>query len=204
MEPLTEAQQELYDWLVIYIRENQHSPSIRQMMRAMQLKSPAPIQSRLDHLRKKGYIDWEEGRARTIRILQDVQGIPIYGSIAAGYVNEAQPEAETPRFNPGHFETKPGDYALHVNGDSMIDAMICDGDMVILRPIKDPKRVRADTIVAAQVPDGTTLKYFRLRGETVELVPANPNYPVQTFPAEQVQLQGRLIGVWREFPGDDI
>lgn len=204
MEPLTEAQQELYDWLVVYIRENQHSPSIRQMMRAMNLKSPAPIQSRLEHLRKKGYIDWEEGRARTIRILQDIQGIPIFGNIAAGYVNEAQAEAETPRFNPGNLNTKPGDYALHVNGDSMIDAMICDGDVVIMRPIKDPQRVRANTIVAARVPDGTTLKYFNLKGDTVELVPANPNYPVQKFPADQVQLQGQLIGVWREFPSDDV
>lgn len=69
-EPLTEAQQELYDWLVTYIRDNQHSPSIRQMMRAMGLKSPAPIQARLDHLRKKGWIDWDEGKARTVRILE--------------------------------------------------------------------------------------------------------------------------------------
>ncbi|MGD1860477.1 MAG: transcriptional repressor LexA [Leptolyngbyaceae cyanobacterium] len=204
MEPLTEAQQELYDWLVVYIRDNQHSPSIRQMLRAMNLKSPAPIQSRLDHLRKKGYIDWEEGRARTIRILHDLQGIPIYGDIAAGYVNEAQADAETPSFNPGNFNTKPGDYALNVKGDSMIDAMICDGDVVIMRPIKDPKRVRTDTIVAAQVPDGTTLKYFRLKGDMVELVPANESFDIQTFPADQVQLQGQLIGVWRAFPGADF
>jgi repressor LexA len=51
---LTKAQQELYDWLVDYIREHQHAPSIRQMMQAMNLKSPAPIQSRLEHLRNKG------------------------------------------------------------------------------------------------------------------------------------------------------
>lgn len=199
MEPLTDAQQELYDWLVDYIRENQHSPSIRQMMRAMNLKSPAPIQSRLDHLRKKGYIDWTEGQARTIRILQDHQGVPIYGTIAAGYVNEGQPDAEVPRLNLAGFPIKPGDYALEVNGDSMIDAMICSGDMVIMRPIQDPKSVRANTIVAARVPDGTTLKYFHLKGDTVQLVPANPNYPVQEFPADQVELQGKLIGVWRDF-----
>ena len=71
MEPLTDAQQELYDWLVDYIRVNQHSPTIRQMMRGMGLKSPAPIQSRLDHLRKKGYVDWVEGLARTLRIVND-------------------------------------------------------------------------------------------------------------------------------------
>ena len=68
MERLTEAQQELYDWLIGYIRSHQHSPSIRQMMQAMSLKSPAPIQSRLEHLRTKGYIEWSEGKARTIRL----------------------------------------------------------------------------------------------------------------------------------------
>ncbi|MGK7882672.1 MAG: repressor LexA, partial [Crocosphaera sp.] len=61
MEPLTPAQKELYDWLIKYIRENQHSPSIRQMMKAMGLRSPAPVQSRLERLRNKGYIDWIEG-----------------------------------------------------------------------------------------------------------------------------------------------
>jgi repressor LexA len=69
MDTLTEVQQQLYDWLIDYIKQNQYSPSIRQMMRAMGLKSPAPVQSRLEHLRTKGYIDWTDGKARTIRIL---------------------------------------------------------------------------------------------------------------------------------------
>jgi repressor LexA len=82
---LTKVQQELYDWLVEYIRENQHAPSIRQMMMAMNLKSPAPIQSRLEHLRNKGFIQWAEGQARTIQILKSsTNGIPVYGAIAAG------------------------------------------------------------------------------------------------------------------------
>ncbi len=85
MESLTEAQQQLYDWLVEYIRQNQHSPSIRQMMRAMGLKSPAPVQSRLEHLKTKGYIDWSEGKARTIRLTQaSSPGIPIKGRSPQG------------------------------------------------------------------------------------------------------------------------
>ena len=68
MEKLTGPQQELFDWLVEYIGDHQHAPSIRQMMRAMNLRSPAPVQSRLKHLQKKAYIDWDEGQARTIRI----------------------------------------------------------------------------------------------------------------------------------------
>ncbi|MGB7487546.1 MAG: repressor LexA, partial [Phormidesmis sp.] len=110
MEPLTQAQQELYDWLVAYIRENRHSPSIRQMMREMKLKSPAPVQSRLDHLRKKGYIDWNEGQARTIRILQEEQGIPIFGAIAAGSMVEAFTDT-VEHFDPMSISFKGSDFA---------------------------------------------------------------------------------------------
>ena len=62
---LTDAQNELYGWIKDYMKNCQHSPSIRQMMQAMGLKSPAPIQSRLKHLQEKGYISWQEGKART-------------------------------------------------------------------------------------------------------------------------------------------
>jgi repressor LexA len=95
MEPLTTAQQELYDWLVQYIQQNHHSPSIRQMMKAMGLKSPAPVQSRLEHLKTKGYIEWTEGRARTIRLTQaGSPGVPIRGAIAAGGLVETFQDAE--------------------------------------------------------------------------------------------------------------
>lgn len=73
-ELLTDAQQELLVWLTTFLRENQHAPSIRQMMRAMKLKSPAPVQSRLEHLRKKGYLDWTEGVARSVRIYWTAEG----------------------------------------------------------------------------------------------------------------------------------
>ncbi|MBE7384306.1 MAG: repressor LexA [Leptolyngbya sp. SIO1E4] len=198
MEALTDAQQELYDWLVDYIRGNQHSPSIRQMMRAMGLKSPAPIQSRLDHLRKKGYIEWTEGQARTIRILQTNQGVPIRGIIAAGYVSTAFTD-DVERLDLAGLPLKVGDYALRVQGDSMIEAMISEGDIVIMRPVKDPQGIREGTIVAALVEDGTTLKYFHRLKNQIQLKPANPNYPVQEFPANQVEIQGKLVAVWRNY-----
>lgn len=201
MENLTPAQKELYDWLVEYIREHQHSPSIRQMMRAMHLKSPAPIQSRLEHLKNKGYIEWSEGQARTIRIKEDMRGVPILGTIAAGFVNEAFTD-DVERLNLNGLPIKSGDYALKVTGDSMIDEMILEGDIVIMRPVKDPQSVREGTIVAARVETGTTLKSFHRQGNQVLLKPANPNYPVMEFPADLVELQGRLIAVWRGIDPD--
>ena len=67
------------------MKDFQHSPSIRQMMQAMGLKSPAPLQSRLKHLQEKGYISWQEGKARTMQIVDEIlEGVPILGSVAAG------------------------------------------------------------------------------------------------------------------------
>ncbi len=196
MESLTKAQQELYDWLVQYIRENRHSPSIRQMMRAMKLKSPAPIQSRLEHLRNKSYIAWTEGKARTIRILHESQGLPILGSIAAGSMVEVFPDTDE-HFDPSTLAFKGGDFALRVNGDSMIEALIDSGDIVIMRKVPEPSRLRNGTIVAARVESTTTLKYYHLEGETVVLKPANPNFDPISYPAEEVHIDGQLVAVWR-------
>ena len=198
METLTDAQQELYDWLVDYIREHQHSPSIRQMMRAMGLKSPAPIQSRLDHLKNKGYIAWNEGEARTIRLLQEARGVPILGAIAAGSMVETFTDT-VERLDLSNLPIKPQDFALKVRGDSMIDALIDNGDVVIMRPVKDPQSIKNGTIVAARVEGATTLKYFHRKGNQVTLMPANSNYDPMNFAADAVDVQGRLVAVWRGY-----
>ena len=81
-ERLTDAQNELFEWIKDYIKNFNHSPSIRQMMSAMGLKSPAPIQSRLKHLQEKGYLKWQEGKARTLQIVDEiVEGVPILSLI---------------------------------------------------------------------------------------------------------------------------
>lgn len=200
MEPLTQAQQQLYDWLVDYIRTSQHAPSIRQMMRAMNLRSPAPIQSRLEHLRAKGYIDWTEGKARTIRILgSNPGGVPVLGAIAAGGLLE--PFTDT----VDHLDVSPvfrqmGNFALRVIGDSMIEDLITEGDFVIMRPVSDPEQLKNGLIVAAQVEgQGTTLKRFYRKGDRVTLKPANPKYHPIEVPANTVQIQGVLVGVWRTY-----
>jgi repressor LexA len=200
MERLTEAQQELYEWLAEYIRQHQHSPSIRQMMQAMNLKSPAPIQSRLEHLRTKGYIEWSEGKARTIRILRPLkQGIPILGAIAAGGLIEPFTDA-VEHLDFSNLSLPSQTYALRVAGDSMIEDCIVDGDLVFLRPVPEPDQLKNGTIVAARVDGyGTTLKRFYRQGDRVTLKPANPRYNPIEVPAMQVQVQGSLVGVWRSY-----
>ncbi len=200
MERLTEVQQELYDWLVQYIRSHQHSPSIRQMMQAMNLKSPAPIQSRLEHLRVKGYIEWSEGKARTIRVLANLkQGVPILGTIAAGGLIEPFTEA-VENLDISNLSLPPQTYALRVTGDSMIEDLIAEGDVVFLRPVEEPNHLRNGTIVAARVDGyGNTLKRFYRQGDQVTLKPANPKYNPIEVNAIQVQVQGSLVAVWRSY-----
>ncbi|MBD1890071.1 transcriptional repressor LexA [Coleofasciculus sp. FACHB-SPT9] len=200
MEPLTDAQQQLYNWLVEYISQYQHAPSIRQMMRAMELKSPAPVQSRLEHLRAKGYIDWTEGKARTIRIVRSgVGGVPVLGAIAAGGLVE--PFTDTvEQLDLAALFRQPDYYALRVVGDSMIDDQIAEGDMVIMRPVPEPDRVKNGTIVAARVEGhGTTLKRYHRQGEQITLKPANTKYDPIKVKANQVEVQGVLVGVWRGY-----
>ena len=196
---LTDAQNELYGWIKDYMKNFQHSPSIRQMMQAMGLKSPAPIQSRLKHLQDKGYISWQEGKARTMQIVDEiVEGVPILGSVAAGGLIESYNDVSDNLDIQTIFKKKDV-FALTVNGDSMLDACITDGDMVLMEPIKDPYSLRNGTIVSAMVPGlGTTLKYFYRRRDKVILEAANPNYePIELNP-ENVVFQGKLLAVWRK------
>lgn len=200
MEPLTEAQQQLYNWLIEYIRTSQHAPSIRQMMRGMNLRSPAPVQSRLEHLRAKGYIDWTEGKARTIRILAHANtGVPVLGAIAAGGLVEPFTDTDE-QLDVSPLLRQPGNFALRVIGDSMIEDLIAEGDFVIMRPIPDPEQLKNGLIVAARVEGhGTTLKRFYRQGEYVTLKPANPKYKPIEVMAKSVQVQGVLVGVWRDY-----
>ena len=116
-------------------------------------------------------------------------------------MNEAYTD-DVSRLDMAGLPLKTGDYALKVNGDSMIGAMIQDGDMVIMRPVQDPQSIRQGTIVAARVERETTLKYFHCQGNQVQLKPANPDYPVQEFLADQVDIQGRLVAVWRDYTSE--
>ena len=196
---LTDAQTELYAWIKNYMRDFQHSPSIRQMMQAMGLKSPAPIQSRLKHLQEKGYISWQEGKARTMQIVDEITGgVPIMGSVAAGGLIDTYSDVQE-NLDISDVLNKKNVFALTVNGDSMIDACIADGDMVLMEPITDVSSLRNGNIVSAMVPGlGTTLKYFVKKGGKIFLEAANPAYDPIELNLDQVSFQGRLLAVWRK------
>ena len=196
---LTQAQNELYGWIKNYMKDFQHSPSIRQMMQAMGLKSPAPIQSRLKHLQEKGYISWQEGKARTLQIIDEItESVPILGSVAAGGLIETFSDVQE-NLDISSILKRSGVFALTVNGDSMINACIDNGDMVLMEPIKDSYSLKNGDIVSAMVPGlGTTLKYFVKKGDKVFLEAANQNYEPIELNLDEVVFQGKLLAVWRK------
>ena len=197
---LTDAQNELLEWIKNYLKDFQHSPSIRQMMNAMGLKSPAPIQSRLKHLQEKGYISWQEGRARTLQLVDRLMDgeIPVLGSIAAGGLIESYSDLNE-TLDLSDVLSKKDIFALTVNGDSMQDAFITDGDMVLMEPVFDKNYLKNGTIVSAMVPGaGTTLKYFFKKNNKIVLEAANPNYQPIILDPNEVSIQGRLLAVWRK------
>jgi len=197
---LTDAQNELLEWIKNYLKDFQHSPSIRQMMNAMGLKSPAPIQSRLKHLQEKGYISWQEGRARTLQLVDSLmdQEIPVLGSIAAGGLIESYSDLNE-TLDLSDVLSKKDIFALTVNGDSMQDAFITDGDMVLMEPVFDKNYLKNGTIVSAMVPGiGTTLKYFFKKNNKIFLEAANANYEPIILDPNQVSIQGKLLAVWRK------
>jgi repressor LexA len=200
MESLTPVQQELYDWLVQYIETTQHAPSIRQMMRAMNLRSPAPIQSRLEYLRKKGYLEWTEGQARTIRILHhQPKGMAILGEIGAGGLVETYPD-EKEKLDLSQMFQQTDCYALRVVGNGLMEDQIRSGDMVILRPFTAGDVIPNGEIVVAKVERyGTMLKRFYREEDRVLLKPTNLKYESIEVMDYQVEIKGILVGVWRSY-----
>ncbi len=120
------------------------------------------------------------------------------GSIAAGGLIETYQDVNE-NLDLSEVFNKKDVFALTVNGDSMIDACIADGDIVLMEPVKEFLSLRNGDIVSAMVPgSGTTLKYFIKKGDHISLEAANPNYDPIIVHKDQIQIQGKLLAVWRK------
>jgi repressor LexA len=191
----------LLAYLEDYIQLHGYSPVIDEMMAAME-KPRGAIQNSLKYLEREGYIERRYGKARAIRVLKPNQGgIPIWGTIAAGYLSEVFTDRREmlPISSP---KLRPGDFALQVAGDSMIGDHIPDGSFVVMRPLLNPDVLKNGDIVAAWVEgQGTTLKHFYRNGNQISLIASNPRYPQITVDTQEcrVEVQGILLWVLREY-----
>ena len=197
---LTSRQQEILEYLRSAQRRTGVMPSTREIQHYFKFASQTAAMSHLRALERKGVIQRLPGKARAVIFPEELDraeivDIPIYGSIAAGMAQDAEPEREgcvsidvTTIGIPRHART----FALKVRGDSMIDAHICHGDTVILE-FREPRK---GDIVAALIDGETTLKRYVIEKGRPFLRAENPDYP-DLIPARELIIQGVLVALLR-------
>jgi len=215
---LTEKHTKVLEFLQKYQNENGRPPSIREIGEKVGISSTSVVNYYLDQLKKMGYLERDDRVSRGLRLTDkvneimqvttDLLKIPIVGPIAAGplllvpepgvnYFNEKEYEAVEIARSLLPTKEKGNDlYALSVKGDSMIDAMINDGDIVVMKPAQD---ARNGEMVAVRVNDEYTLKYFYKEKNGYRLQPANPTMdPIILKKNEPVEIGGKVVMVIRK------
>jgi repressor LexA len=205
---LTRRQKEVLDFIAAYQVENGYSPSYEEIARGLKLASIATVHKHISALDKKNYLQRSHNQSRSIdvapRYLQEQRRnrleasleIPMLGSIAAGQPVETYDQRETVSF--ADFVGQKDTYALRVRGQSMVEDHICEGDMILVENTVEARE--GDIVVALVGGTETTLKrYYREPGNMIRLQPANSAMSPIRVPAQDVQIQGRLLAVLRKY-----
>lgn len=210
MKDLTLRQQEILGFIQVYLRDNGYWPSIREIQKHFDFKSTNAVMGHLRALEKKGYISRIPGQARTFRITYQSEDLKpddamdvvevdmeLLGQIAAGYPDGVETAGEIARIQMDEATAKihksRRSFALKVSGDSMVDAGIYEGDVVIL----EPRLPNNGNIVAALIDGETTLKRFIQKGNKPPFLKAeNPRYP-KLHPVSELVIQGVAKAVVR-------
>lgn len=197
-KPMTAKQAKIFDFIAEHIESKGYPPTIRDICRAFDIKSPNGVMCHLNALKAKGKINRNEKLSRGITIDGVNAGgfsLPLLGIVAAGKAVEAVPQNE--RIELKTLFGGEGIFALKVRGTSMIENQIADGDYVVIRKKEDADNGER---VVAMVDRSMTLKKFHRRKDHIELAPANGTMaPIKVDPAKQdVQILGVLVGVIRK------
>ena len=199
---LTFKQKKLLDFLVDYYNENNVYPTFDEMRDFLKIKSKSGIHKLLSSLEEKGFVNRLPHKARALSINSSVneneKNLPFLGRIAAGNPIEAITGSFEQISVPNYLiNNKDEHFTLEVSGDSMVDAGIFDGDIVIIR--KTEAANSGDIIVALIDQNEVTLKRFRSFKNSIALEPANKNYKIRLFGEDRVKIQGKLVGLIRKF-----
>ncbi len=206
MPRLSTRQEQVLEFTRAYRREHGYAPSIRDIQMGCSISSTSVVDYNLRILQREGYIRRSPDVSRGLEVIGDeaktqLTTVPLLGYIAAGaplpVPTDEREASETitlsPEMSPRNTE---GLFALRVRGLSMVDALIDDGDVVVLRPATE---VRNGDMVAAwlKLEQEATLKRFYLEGSQVRLQPANPHFEPIVTPAANVEVHGKVVGVIR-------
>lgn len=221
---LTKKQLDLLKFIHKRVQAEGVSPSFDEMKEALNLRSKSGIHRLITALEERGFLRRLAHRARAIEIIKlpesmddrfqptviegtprrsvdikvDAFDLPVMGKIAAGTPIEAIQHASSSIGVPGAMLNTTGKhYALEVKGDSMIDAGINSGDIVIIH--EQPDANNGDIVVALVDDQEATLKTLNRTVDAIELVAANPAYKTQVYAKDQVKIQGKLVGLIRSY-----
>ena len=200
MRELTPRQSQILDMIQEFIAETGMPPTRAEIARELGFRSANAAEEHLRALQKKGVLELVPGASRGIQLkdsLREQMGLPLVGRVAAGSPILAQEHIEAHyRLDPALFNPKPH-YLLRVDGMSMKDAGILDGDLVAVH--RTPE-VRSRQIVVARLDDEVTVKRYRQKGSLVELLPENQDFePIRVDLREQsMVIEGVVVGVIRD------
>jgi repressor LexA len=204
MNELTKKQRNILDFIQFAQQKGNPVPTLREIAEHFGFKSSRAAADHLDALKRKGFIESDSGKARSLRIISPLAklrsrlaDIPLFGSIPAGSPETREQEAEgltTVDEKTLGFTPTRNTFALRVKGDSMIGKHICDGDIVVLEFGAEP---RNGQVVAAFVDGQSTLKTFLVKNGKPILRAENPKYR-DIIPAEGLTIQGVLKGLIRK------
>ena len=206
---LTERQQEIWNFLVEYVDRHGYPPTVREIGERVGLASPSTVHAHLANLERAGLLRRDPTKPRALELIGrerhdaarpaaeqlDAVRLPVVGEIAAGGPLLAEQNIEDYLAMPS--STK-GDFLLRVKGDSMIDAGILDGDLVIVQRAQDARNGEIVIALAGddESADEATVKTFYREGDRVRLQPENSS--MEPIYARHVQILGRVVGVFRE------
>ena len=200
MGKLTPKQQQIYDFISSFADEHGYPPSVREIAQAVNLKSPATVHFHLKGLREAGYITQAEGKTRAISIVGAGGGrkdqVPLVGYVAAGTPILAQENIEDYlTFDTGGLAGEH--FALKVRGESMLEAGILPGDIVV---VHQQPLARNGDIVVALFEDEATVKTFRRENNGhIWLYPENSSGEYQPIDGEGCSILGRVVAVIRRY-----
>lgn len=203
--PVTERQQEILDFIVSAIRSRGFPPTLREIGAQFGIRSTKGVNDHLEALERKGKIKRQKDLSRAIEVMSlpvtpdEAELVPVLGRIAAGAPLLATENVEASLVLDRSLIHGARNFLLRVQGDSMIQAHICDGDLVLVRP-----QDTADDgeIMAVMVDDEATVKRFYHDGDAVRLVPENDAMEPIIVPAgTPARILGRVVAVLRTLDG---
>jgi repressor LexA len=201
---ISDRQRQILELILSTVEQRGYPPSVREIGEAVGLSSPSTVHSHLSALEEAGYLRRDPSKPRAIEVVDSgrdgdlrrapVRDVPLVGRIAAGSPILAEEDIEDIFPLPTEFVGTDPVFMLRVQGDSMIDAGILDGDLVV---VKRSQEARNYEIVAALVAgEEATVKRFRRDGDKVLLISENPNYEPMVF-TEGVEILGKVVAVLR-------